>query len=107
METINASITYPTADIEAFADRLGYQEQVSNPAYEATLNNDGTATDNGEPATIANPEDRVTFVKRMFKAHAVSWFTQFAERDAEQAAREQKEVTVSKVKAAVEQAISI
>ena len=106
--TITASITYPTADIEAFADRLGYQEQVANPAYEASLDPEtGETTDNGEPATIDNPEDRVTFVKRMFKIHSVAWFTQFVERDAEQAAKVQKDATVATAKEAVEQAITI
>ena len=105
--TITASITYSTAEIEAFADRLGYQTVIANPDYKASMGEDGVLTDNGESPTLDNPETRLEFVKRMFKALAVTYFTQFAERDAEAAAKTQKEQTVAVVKQAVEQAISI
>ena len=132
METITATITYPLEQIEAFADRLGYQTVVKNenyvpevgspqivdPTWEQPADfNPITGTtpmvDNPDyvPAvgtpTIDNPEDRVAFVKRMFKAHSVAWFTQFAAVDAEAAARAQKEAALTQTKAAVEKAITI
>lgn len=59
--TISASFTYPTADVNAFADVLGYQEFVF--------------PDGGFDNPIPNPESRVDFVKRKFVEHTVDWMT--------------------------------
>lgn len=58
--TITATITYPTADIEAFADANGYFEVIQ---------------DQNDPAiTTPNPESREDFVKRLFLEHSLEWF---------------------------------
>lgn len=74
--TITATITYPTADIDAFADANGYFEQIPDPSDESQ--------------TIANPESRVDFVKRLFLDRSVDWFT----RSAETQIREQKRIEI-------------
>ena len=112
METINASITYPLEAIESFADRLGYNTVVVNPAYSESINDEtNTMVGNGEPETITNPETRLDFVKRKFKEHSVEYFTQFslseADKLAQAAAKEAMETYMDAAKAQVEAAITI
>lgn len=105
--TITASITYPTAEIEAFADNLGYQPHIPNPAYSSSVDENMVETDNGEPRTIDNPEEKEDFVKRLFKDEAVKWFTQFAERTATTQAKAAAEAQLQTVKEQVKAAITI
>lgn len=65
METITASITLPTENINAFADALGYFEFVINPE--------------DETQQLPNPETRLEFVKRLFLEHSLDWFMQVTE----------------------------
>lgn len=107
--TITATLTYPTANMEEFAVLLGYQEMVANPDYvpavlDADLNEVAPAV--GEP-TIPNPESKVDFAKRKFKEHSVAYFTQFAERDAEKAAKVAAQEQIATLKASVESALVI
>lgn len=105
--TITASITYSQADIEAFADRLGYQTQIQNPAYSESF--DGTQiVTNGEPQTITNPQSKIDFVKEQFKTKcAKPWFTQFASDDAKKTAEELAKKQIATLEANLEAAIQI
>lgn len=105
--TINASITYPTTQIEWFADRLGYSVDVPNPDYVSTIKPDGTITDNGLPQTIPNPVDRVSFVKDRFQKMAVTWFTQFEEADLTASVTQQVQTQLAAVRDSVNSAITI
>lgn len=79
--TITATIHYPTASIEAFAERRGYMEQVED--------------ENNPGVFIPNPETKIDFVQRMFRKHSLQWLSQ----DIESAVRAQKE---PEIKAAVD-----
>ena len=58
--TITAQITYPKAEIEAFADMNGYFEVIQ---------------DQTDPSiTTPNPESREDFVKRLFLEQSLEWF---------------------------------
>lgn len=130
--TVNASITYPTENINAFADDLGYPTIVSNPSYAPaqgapTINDpDHTPPEGYDPAayewpqvpnpdyvaavgepTMSNPESRVDFVKRHFRAMATNWFTQFAERNITRQKQAEATAEIAQVKAGVEAAITI
>lgn len=94
-QTVTATITYPTTEIEAFADRLGYSSQVPNPDFDEN--------DPNSVAHIDNPQTKIEFVGEKFKENAAEWFAQFAQKDAEAAARQQTKA----VKAAVASAITI
>ena len=130
--TITASITYPTENINTFADRLGYptvvanpdytpaqgSEQIVDPAWEQPENfnpitdttpmvdNPNFVPANGEP-TMPNPESREDFVKRLFKAHSVAWFTQFIERDIARQKEAEKQAAIGEAKSQIEAAITI
>lgn len=101
--TITASITYPIADIETFADRRGYQEVIPNPDY---VFDQDTMQGVGEP-TIPNPQTRIEFVKEWFKKEAVKLFAQDIEKAAEREAREMAAQAAAQKKVAIEAAISI
>lgn len=108
--TFTASITYPAADVEAFADQLGYQTQVENPDYIPSDFNPDTMEEVtpavGSP-TISNPETREDYVKRLFKDMVVSWFTQFAERNISQAKAAEARETVETLKEQIRASITI
>lgn len=105
--TLTASITYPLAEIERFANNRGYQEQVANPAYEVTLNEDGSTSDNGESPTVPNPQTRVEFVKAWYKTQAVEMFAVDYKKGAEAEARKAAEAAAKQAKDALEAAIVI
>ena len=124
--TITASITYPVDEINAFADKLGYQTVVANPDYVPSVGGEempdpafeGDVIDApqipnpdyvpavGEP-TMDNPESREEFVKRLFKGVATKWFTQFAERDITRAKQQEAQEAIEQVKSNIEAAITI
>lgn len=108
--TIPASITYPLADIEAFADRRGYQSVIANPGYVAPVIDQDTleviTPAVGEP-TIPNPQNRVDFVKVWFKAEAVKLFAQDIDKAAEREAKAIAEQAAAQKKAAIEAAINV
>ena len=80
----------PDEIITAFADDLGYQEQVINPDYELTVDPDTLeSTDNGEPNTINNPQTRQEFVSEKCDGLIATWLMSFAERNAMRNATEQ------------------
>lgn len=108
MITINASLTWPQENIDAFADALGYTEQVPNPAFESTLDPEtGVTTDNGESPTIPNPLSKTDFVKEAFKKMASGWFAQFVERDARAQAEASAKEAIEGFKTQIESAITI
>lgn len=106
--TLTASITYPVADIEAFADARGYQSVVTNPAFSSTIDPDTMEeTTNGEERTIPNPQTRIDFVKAWFKDQAVELFAQDLKRTAEKEARVIAEQVAAEKKAQIAAAITI
>lgn len=105
--TLTASITYPLAEIEKFANNRGYQEVVANPAYVVTTNEDGTITDNGEPRTIPNTQTRIEFVKEWYKKQAVEMFSIDYKRTAEVEAKKAADVAAQAAKDALDAAIVI
>lgn len=130
METITlaASLTYPLADIEKFADNRGYQAKVQNPDYipaqgseflydEAQLNfildELGNPVPNPDyiPAVgeniIDNPQTRVEFVKEWFKREAVDLFAVDFKREAQKQAQEIAGQIEQQAKEALAQAITI
>ncbi len=64
MATLNLSITVPDAVqarlLAAFCRQHGYQATVGNPAFNPVIPENPTTN----PRTIANPENRVQFLKR-------------------------------------------
>lgn len=104
--TISASITYPTSEIEAFADRLGYFPEVMNPAYSETVEDDGTITDNGEPRTIPNPQDKIEFVKEKWLTAQSDWFGQFIDKDEQNLALQTAKTTAETKKQLIKDAIN-
>lgn len=75
--TITKEITQPEEMIDYFADRLGYAEVLSNPAFD---------DDPTQPPTIPNPLNRLEYVSDRFDVMVSEWFMQFAEKEAKQAA---------------------
>lgn len=107
METITASIVYPLSDIEDFADRRGYFSEVPNPAFEESMQPDGSMTDNGEPRTIPNPQSRLDFIKELFVDVAVDWFGQDIETTTKREALEVAKTNAEAAKASIKSAITI
>lgn len=105
MATITKTINQPDEVINAFADDLGYQEVLPNPAYSESIV-DGQIVGNGEPQTIPNPINRTEFVSERFDEVASAWFSQFAERDARLASEGTIKQTVDATKAAIKSTIS-
>ncbi|MGI1661379.1 hypothetical protein ACRDNQ_03975 [Palleronia sp. KMU-117] len=106
--TLTASITYPVADIEAFADARGYQSVVPNPAFSSTIDPvTMEETTNGEERTISNPQTRLDFVKAWFKEQAVELFAQDLKRTAEREARRMADEIAAQRKEQIAAAITI
>ncbi len=107
MITITKTITQPIEVIEAFADSLGYQSVVANPAYSVTIDEETREfTSNGEPQTIANSQTKLEYVSERFDAMASKWFAQFSERNARQEAENTIKATVEATEQAIKASIS-
>jgi len=105
--TITATFTYPTTEIEAFADRRGYQSEVVNPAYVVTTDANGNITDNGESQTIPNTQTREEFLKDWFKSEVVKILSVDIDRAAQLEAKNIAETNAAEKKALVDQALTI
>lgn len=126
--TLTASLTYPLAQIEAFADNRGYQTKVSNLDYIPAqgneflyqedgitdlLNEDGNPTPNPDYVAavgeniIDNPQTRVEFVKEWFKKEAVELFAVDFKREAQKQAQVIAGQIEQQAKEALAQAITI
>jgi len=105
--TLTATITYPTEQIEKFADNRGYQTVIANPDATTSVDTEtGVITTIGEP-TIPNPETRIDFVKRWFKDQAVTMFAVDFKRDAEKQGQEMAKQIEAGAKEQLAQAINI
>lgn len=93
METITASITLPTENINAFADSQGYFEFIIDPHNPET--------------PVANPESRIDYVKRLFLERSLAWFTQSAENQIRNLKNQEAQELVDQAKDALKQAITI
>lgn len=126
--TLTASITYPIENIEKFADNRGYQGKVKNPDYVPAVgkeflveedgitpqvDDEGNFVKNPEyvPAVgenmIDNPETRVEFVKKWFKAQAVELFAVDFKKDAQRQAAQMVETIENEAKKQLADAITI
>lgn len=92
---------------DKFADNRGYLAEVANPAFEQTMNEDGSLTDNGEPRVIKNPQTRKEFVQNWFKKQVVEMFSIDYKRTAEVEAKKAADVAAQAAKDALDAAIVI
>ena len=79
----------PDAIITAFANDLGYQEKITNPAYKGSLDPDTQEViGNGEPELIDNPYSREMLVSDEHDILTANWLLQFAEKNAQRASNQ-------------------
>lgn len=90
MPSLNVSYTtaHATRIVNAMAGLHNYQETVSNPDYDS-------AVEGSEP-TIANPESKAEFAKRiLFKEYPIAQVKRWEDKLAKDAAQAENEIDVT------------